>query len=222
MDPKTWPIPHDFVSSWDCRSGWPAVMVDPADWKQPLQSGANWHPGGHGLCVLSGVRTGPGHQAIGARSHPKRIPLSLQVFTQSPRLAYGLPLQDCSRSRKVCPIQRCMQNASESAISDCCGKSSPMPDGNSTSAARPMPATAISPRAVKPGKPKAGSACVMGLLATIGLGQVRNGSGTEPPLVTAGDDLSSLGAFLEDKISPLSYSARDVLRLIGAGTMAAV
>jgi nitronate monooxygenase len=61
-----------------------------------------------------------------------------------------------------------------------------------------------------------------GLLATIGLGQVRKGSGTEPPLVTAGDDLSSLGAFLEDKISPLSYSARDVLRLIGAGTMAAV
>lgn len=46
-----------------------------------------------------------------------------------------------------------------------------------------------------------------GLVADIGLGQAREG-GVEPPILTSGDDLRALGAFLEGRSS---YSAGDVL-----------
>ncbi len=49
-----------------------------------------------------------------------------------------------------------------------------------------------------------------GLLATIGLGQ-RLPAGPEPPLVTMGDDLRSLGRLLRDVES---YSAADVVRML--------
>lgn len=47
------------------------------------------------------------------------------------------------------------------------------------------------------------------LLATAGLGQIRASGLHEPPLLTAGDDLSRLGLFLENRPS---YSAADVIR----------
>ena len=46
------------------------------------------------------------------------------------------------------------------------------------------------------------------LTATIGLGQVRGGGAVEPPLVTSGDDLQSIGAFLGDRTR---YTAADVI-----------
>ena len=46
------------------------------------------------------------------------------------------------------------------------------------------------------------------LTADIGLGQVRANGETEPPLVTSGDDLASIGAFLSGRSH---YSAGDVL-----------
>jgi nitronate monooxygenase len=55
-----------------------------------------------------------------------------------------------------------------------------------------------------------GRKCVCnGLLANIGLAQVRNGNRTEPALITAGDDLVTLGRFLRD--GRLDYGARDVI-----------
>ncbi len=49
------------------------------------------------------------------------------------------------------------------------------------------------------------------LMSNIGLGQLRNGSGAELPLLTSGDDLRMLGEFLGDRTS---YSARDVVRYL--------
>ena len=46
-------------------------------------------------------------------------------------------------------------------------------------------------------------------MATIGLGQVREGGIVEPPVVTAGDDFSFLDHILKDGAT--SYSANDVL-----------
>jgi hypothetical protein len=46
------------------------------------------------------------------------------------------------------------------------------------------------------------------LTATVGLGQLRDGGSVEPPLVTSGDELLSIGRFLGDRES---YSAADVL-----------
>jgi nitronate monooxygenase len=55
-----------------------------------------------------------------------------------------------------------------------------------------------------------GRACVCnGLLATIGLGQVRWGGRVEPPLITSGDDLAGILRFVPP--GRTSYSARDVL-----------
>jgi len=61
-----------------------------------------------------------------------------------------------------------------------------------------------------------GRACVCnGLLATVGLGQIRKDKSVEPPLVTAGDDALHINRFL--KPGKVTYSARDVLdRLLGA------
>ena len=56
-----------------------------------------------------------------------------------------------------------------------------------------------------------GRKCICnGLVATIGLGQVRTGGETEPPLVTCGDDVCSVSRFL---MSPAAdgYSAKDVV-----------
>lgn len=47
-----------------------------------------------------------------------------------------------------------------------------------------------------------------GLTAAIGLGQVRDDGSTEPPLVTSGDDLLSIGGFLAGRAS---YHADDVI-----------
>lgn len=47
-----------------------------------------------------------------------------------------------------------------------------------------------------------------GLVATMGLGQVRRDGFAEPPLITAGDDLAELERFLGDR---RSYSAADVI-----------
>ena len=56
----------------------------------------------------------------------------------------------------------------------------------------------------------AGRQCLCnGLMATIGLGQVREGGIVEPPVVTAGDDFSFLDHILKDGAT--SYSANDVL-----------
>jgi nitronate monooxygenase len=53
------------------------------------------------------------------------------------------------------------------------------------------------------------------LMANIGLGQSRAGGGVEPPLLTSGDDLSGLAAFLGGRER---YTARDVLDyLLGPG-----
>jgi nitronate monooxygenase len=46
------------------------------------------------------------------------------------------------------------------------------------------------------------------LTATIGLGQLRDGGVVEPPLVTSGDALLSIGEFLGDRTS---YTAADVI-----------
>jgi NAD(P)H-dependent flavin oxidoreductase YrpB (nitropropane dioxygenase family) len=46
------------------------------------------------------------------------------------------------------------------------------------------------------------------LMATIGLGQVRPDGAVEPPLVTSGDDLLAIGAFLRGRTH---YSAADVV-----------
>lgn len=48
-----------------------------------------------------------------------------------------------------------------------------------------------------------------GLMATVGLGQTRSDGLEEPPLVTAGDDLVTIGRFL--KPGSLSYNVDDVL-----------
>ncbi len=47
------------------------------------------------------------------------------------------------------------------------------------------------------------------LLATIGLGQVREECGVEPPLLTSGDEAAKLGEFLQGRTS---YTAADVVR----------
>lgn len=47
-----------------------------------------------------------------------------------------------------------------------------------------------------------------GLMADIGLGQVRANDSVEPPLVTSGDDLTAIGSFLGERTH---YSAGDVL-----------
>jgi len=49
------------------------------------------------------------------------------------------------------------------------------------------------------------------LLATIGLGQVRAGGVVEPPLVTAGDDLTAMAGFLGDRTH---YTAADVIAFL--------
>lgn len=70
----------------------------------------------------------------------------------------------------------------------------------------------------KGGKPNEaiGRKCVCnGLLATIGLGQVRNGS-PEPALVTAGDDVEQVSRYLRPGSG--SYSAADVLETLLAGS----
>lgn len=61
-----------------------------------------------------------------------------------------------------------------------------------------------------------GRACVCnGLLATVGLGQIRKDKSVEPPLVTAGNDALHINRYL--KPGKDTYSARDVLdRLLGA------
>jgi len=62
-----------------------------------------------------------------------------------------------------------------------------------------------------------GRKCVCnGLLANIGLPQVRNGKRTEYPLITAGDDLTSIARFL--KPGRVDYSAKDVVDLLLTGT----
>jgi nitronate monooxygenase len=58
-----------------------------------------------------------------------------------------------------------------------------------------------------------------GLMANIGLGQVRAGGLTEAPLITAGDDVANLARFLPADTD--SYSAADVIRrLLGSPAMA--
>lgn len=47
------------------------------------------------------------------------------------------------------------------------------------------------------------------LMANIGLGQVRDGGSTEPPIVTTGDDLESIRRFLSEGAE--SYTAADVI-----------
>jgi nitronate monooxygenase len=62
-----------------------------------------------------------------------------------------------------------------------------------------------------------GRKCVCnGLLANIGLAQVRNGKRVEPALVTAGDDLPTVSQFLRSGRN--EYSAQDVIAvLLGSG-----
>jgi NAD(P)H-dependent flavin oxidoreductase YrpB (nitropropane dioxygenase family) len=57
------------------------------------------------------------------------------------------------------------------------------------------------------------------LMANIGLGQVRDGGREELPLLTSGDDLRNLGAFLGCRTS---YSAHDVIAHLMAGVTEAV
>jgi nitronate monooxygenase len=58
-----------------------------------------------------------------------------------------------------------------------------------------------------------GRVCVCnGLMATIGLGQVRNGGYVEPMLVTAGDDIDGITRFLPEGSD--SYGAADVIEAI--------
>jgi NAD(P)H-dependent flavin oxidoreductase YrpB (nitropropane dioxygenase family) len=54
-----------------------------------------------------------------------------------------------------------------------------------------------------------------GLLATVGLGQVRSAGVSEIPIITAGDDLTLLGAFLKE--DTLHYSADDVIDALQGG-----
>jgi len=55
-----------------------------------------------------------------------------------------------------------------------------------------------------------GRKCVCnGLLATIGIGQVRPGTGVELPLVTAGNDVETVASFLKPGAS--SYTAAEVI-----------
>lgn len=61
----------------------------------------------------------------------------------------------------------------------------------------------------------AGRKCLCNsLLATIGHGQRREGGASEPPLVTSGDDLKQLAAFLAGRVR---YTAADVLAYLLAG-----
>jgi hypothetical protein len=52
------------------------------------------------------------------------------------------------------------------------------------------------------------------LLANIGHAQFREGGQVEPPLLTSGDDLATLAAFLQGRTR---YSARDVVDYLEAG-----
>jgi hypothetical protein len=52
------------------------------------------------------------------------------------------------------------------------------------------------------------------LMANIGLGQLREGGRLEPPLLTSGDDLQTIGTFLSGRTF---YSAGDVLDYLLAG-----
>jgi NAD(P)H-dependent flavin oxidoreductase YrpB (nitropropane dioxygenase family) len=54
-----------------------------------------------------------------------------------------------------------------------------------------------------------------GLLSTIGLGQWRGDGSVEPPMLTSGDDLVNLGAFLEGRTR---YGAADVVRWLLGGS----
>jgi NAD(P)H-dependent flavin oxidoreductase YrpB (nitropropane dioxygenase family) len=55
------------------------------------------------------------------------------------------------------------------------------------------------------------------LLATIGLGQVREGGMVEPPLLTSGDEVTNLAGFLAGRSH---YAAADVLRWLLGGALA--
>lgn len=58
-----------------------------------------------------------------------------------------------------------------------------------------------------------GRMCVCnGLLATVGLAQTRPGGDAEPPLLTAGNDLDRVSAFLRPDLQP--YTAADVVRVL--------
>ena len=58
-----------------------------------------------------------------------------------------------------------------------------------------------------------GRKCVCnGLLATVGLGQVRPGQGLEPPLITAGNHMETVAEFLQPGAS--SYTAAEVVRAL--------
>ncbi|MBI3469527.1 MAG: nitronate monooxygenase [Planctomycetes bacterium] len=81
------------------------------------------------------------------------------------------------------------------------------------------PAEAVDAYVRKGGKPDdtQGRKCVCnGLLAAIGLGQTRTGSGSEKPLVTSGDDVCHLGRFLPTP-EATTYSARDVVEYLLSG-----
>jgi nitronate monooxygenase len=52
------------------------------------------------------------------------------------------------------------------------------------------------------------------LMANIGLGQLREGGTVEPPLLTSGDDLKLMGAYLGGRSS---YSAADVIAYMLSG-----
>ena len=64
----------------------------------------------------------------------------------------------------------------------------------------------------------AGRKCLCnGLLATVGLGQVRRDGTTEPPILTAGNEVAQLARFLPEGAS--GYGAADVIRsLLAAPT----
>ena len=55
------------------------------------------------------------------------------------------------------------------------------------------------------------------LLATVGLGQLREGGVVEPPLLTSGDEAANLAAFLQGRTH---YSAADVVRWLMEGAAA--
>ena len=58
-----------------------------------------------------------------------------------------------------------------------------------------------------------GRKCVCNaLMANIGLGQTRNGSGLEKPLITSGDDVANVARFL--KPGARSYKAVDVIEYL--------
>lgn len=59
----------------------------------------------------------------------------------------------------------------------------------------------------------AGRKCLCnGLLATVGLGQVRPGTGAEPPIITAGDEVARVARFLPEGAE--GYPAADVVRYL--------